>query len=145
MYSFVTAQRKERTYGTTYKQCTNSTRTGVVERLDCWLCCHAAHDPIHAGYTAILAEKTAISPAARNDYIGIGPLHKRVPLPTVAQGVLFGLVVWAGSYLGLLPLLGISASGDREPLRRNLMMIAAHTVWGAAMGATANVLFREQG
>src|ERR1700724_3746700 len=23
-----------------------------------------------------------------------GPLHKRVPLPTVAQGVLFGLVVW---------------------------------------------------
>ena len=74
-----------------------------------------------------------------------GPLHKRVPLPTVAQGVLFGLVVWAGSYLGLLPLLGISASGDREPLRRNLMMIAAHIVWGASMGATAAALFREQG
>lgn len=71
-----------------------------------------------------------------------GPLHKRVPLPTVAQGVLFGLLVWAASYLGLLPLLGISASGDREPLRRNLMMIAAHIVWGASMGAAANLLFR---
>src|SRR5437660_9844395 len=26
-------------------------------------------------------------------------LGKRIPLPTVVQGVLFGLVVWAGSYL----------------------------------------------
>ena len=74
-----------------------------------------------------------------------GPLYKRVPLPAIAQGVLFGLLVWAASYLGLLPLLGISASGDREPLRRNLMMIAAHIIWGAAMGATAHLLFREQG
>lgn len=74
-----------------------------------------------------------------------GPLHRRVPLPAIAQGVLFGLIVWATSYLGLLPLLGISASGHREPVRRNLMMIAAHTVWGASMGATADMLFREQG
>ena len=74
-----------------------------------------------------------------------GPLQKRVPLPTILQGVLFGLLVWAASYLGLLPLLGISASGDREPLRRNLMMIAAHVVWGASMGAAASLLFREQG
>jgi len=73
-----------------------------------------------------------------------GPLHRRVPLPAIAQGVLFGLVVWAASYLGLLPLLGIAASGDREPLRRNLMMIAAHIVWGASMGATANLLFHEK-
>ena len=74
---------------------------------------------------------------------GYGPLQKRVPLPTVAQGVLYGLVVWAASYLGLLPVLGISASGHKEPLRRNLMMIAAHIVWGASMGATARMLSRH--
>ena len=73
-----------------------------------------------------------------------GPLQQRVPLPPIAQGVLFGIVVWAASYLGLLPALGISASSHREPVRRNLMMIAAHVVWGAAMGAVAGVLFRKQ-
>ncbi len=31
-----------------------------------------------------------------------GPLQRRVPVPAIAQGVLFGLVVWAASYLGLL-------------------------------------------
>ncbi len=74
-----------------------------------------------------------------------GPLQRRVPLPASAQGVLYGLFIWAASYLGLLPLLGISASGHKEPMRRNFMMIAAHIVWGASMGAMASLLFREQG
>ena len=74
-----------------------------------------------------------------------GPLQKLVPLPMTAQGVLYGLLVWAASYLGLLPLLGISASGDKEPVRRNLMMIAAHIVWGASLGAMASVLFHDRG
>jgi uncharacterized membrane protein YagU involved in acid resistance len=74
-----------------------------------------------------------------------GPLQKRIPLPSMAQGVLYGLLVWAPSYLGLLPLLGISASGQKEPLRRNLMMIAAHVIWGASLGAMASILFHERG
>ena len=69
------------------------------------------------------------------------PLRKRIPLPIVVRGILFGLVVWAGSYLALLPLLGMSESGQREPVRRNLMMIAAHIVWGAVLGATADAEF----
>lgn len=73
-----------------------------------------------------------------------GPLQKLVPLPMTAQGVLYGLLVWAASYLGLLPLLGISASGHKEPVRRNLMMIAAHIIWGASLGAMARLLFGEQ-
>jgi uncharacterized membrane protein YagU involved in acid resistance len=71
-------------------------------------------------------------------------LGKRRPLPTVVQGVLFGLVVWAGSYLALLPLLGMSESGQSEPVRRNLMMIAAHVVWGTTLGATADVLMHRK-
>jgi uncharacterized membrane protein YagU involved in acid resistance len=73
-----------------------------------------------------------------------GPLQKRVPLPAIVQGVMYGIVVWAASYLGLLPALGISASGHREPMRRNLMMIVAHVVWGAALGAAAGVLFHKE-
>lgn len=107
---------------------------------------HRAHVSHHLNKRLVLGA-TLVSHFGYGAAMGAayGPLHKRVPLPAVAQGVLFGLVVWAASYLGLLPLLGISASGDREPLRRNLMMIAAHTVWGAAMGATADMLFHEQG
>ena len=71
------------------------------------------------------------------------PLGKKIALPAAAKGLLFGLAVWAGSYLGLLPLLGMTESGQREPQRRNLMMIAAHAVWGATMGIVADVLMRE--
>jgi len=68
------------------------------------------------------------------------PLAKKLPLPGFVKGILFGFVVWAASYLGLLPLLGISESAHKEPVRRNLMMIAAHLVWGSAMGVAADVL-----
>jgi hypothetical protein len=37
-------------------------------------------------------------------------------------------------------MLGLSESGQREPVRRNLMMIAAHIVWGSTMGVLAKVL-----
>ena len=73
------------------------------------------------------------------------PLAKKIPLPAVVKGVLFGLGVWGASYLGLLPLLGMSESGQKEPGRRNLLMIAAHVVWGSAMGMVADVLLRVGG
>jgi hypothetical protein len=53
--------------------------------------------------------------------------------------------VWVASYFGLLPLLGLAESGLKEPLQRNLMMLAAHLVWGSTMGATANVLMSARG
>ena len=31
----------------------------------------------------------------------------------------------------------------QEPMRRNLMMIAAHVVWGATMGVVAEVLMQH--
>ena len=107
---------------------------------------HKAHVRHHLNKQLILGATTA-SHFGYGAAMGAayGPLQKRVPLPAVAQGVLFGLFVWAASYLGLLPLLGISASGHKEPLRRNLMMIAAHVVWGASLGALGGVLFHERG
>ncbi len=72
-----------------------------------------------------------------------GLMEKKLPLPALTKGVLFSLVVWAGSYLGLLPLLGISASAQREPLRRNLLMMAAHIVWGTVMSMIVAVFLHQ--
>jgi hypothetical protein len=50
-------------------------------------------------------------------------------------GVPYGVAVWALSYLGWIPALGILAPASRHPRERNLLMLAAHVVWGAALGA----------
>ncbi len=68
------------------------------------------------------------------------PLERTSFLPAPVRGTLFGLGVWASSYLGALPLLRFRAAGHREPGHRNLMMIFAHIVWGSVMGATAEAL-----
>lgn len=49
-------------------------------------------------------------------------------------GVGFGLAVWAGSYLGWLPVAGLLSPATEHPPRRNALMIAAHVVWGATTG-----------
>ena len=51
----------------------------------------------------------------------------------IGRGTMFGLGVWAGSYLGLLPALGILKPATEHPMRRNLLMIGAHVVWGVSM------------
>lgn len=60
----------------------------------------------------------------------------------VATGVAFGLLVWAGSYLGWLPALKLHRSALSEPAPRNALMIAAHVVYGAALGAGVAALVR---
>jgi putative membrane protein len=52
----------------------------------------------------------------------------------VASGIGWGLVVWALSYLGVLPALDLHRSATREPAERNLLMVLAHVVWGATLG-----------
>jgi hypothetical protein len=66
-----------------------------------------------------------------------GALAPHVPLPPVVRGVAFGLTVWAGSYLGLLPATGLLHSATRERAERNALMIAAHIVWGGVLGVLA--------
>jgi uncharacterized membrane protein YagU involved in acid resistance len=63
------------------------------------------------------------------------PLAKRMGFSSAGGGALYGLTVWAGSYLGLLPAVGILRPATRHPARRTALMIAAHVVWGAAIGA----------
>lgn len=63
-------------------------------------------------------------------------------LPVLVKGIMFGLVVWAGNYLGLLPTMSIPSSADDETVRRNMLMIAAHVIWGTATGMVADWLAR---
>lgn len=56
-----------------------------------------------------------------------------LPVPTMVSGLVYGLLVWAGSYLGWLPAAKILPSATKESPWRNLLMIVAHLVWGAAL------------
>jgi putative membrane protein len=58
----------------------------------------------------------------------------RMPMHSSLKGALAGLGLWAGSYLGWLPALGILRPATRHPWRRNLLMIIAHIVWGVTLG-----------
>lgn len=48
-----------------------------------------------------------------------------------ARGALAGVGVWAASYFGWVPVMGILEPVHRHPARRSALMIAAHLVWGA--------------
>ena len=71
-----------------------------------------------------------------------GLLARRL-LPGALGGAVYGLGVWAGSYLGLLPATGLYPSAAEESARRNALMIAAHLVWGAALGTVTQALVEE--
>jgi putative membrane protein len=72
----------------------------------------------------------------------IYPLLRRDKIPSSVQGITFGLIVWFASYLGLLPTLQVSTTAPKEPIQRNILMIIAHTIWGATLGVSSDLLSR---
>ena len=96
-------------------------RVGLDEMVDDESAATAATAAAHFGYGAAAG---ALFP----------PLAGWLPVPTVAAGLAYGLAVWAGSYLGLIPALGLLSPATEHPRRRNLLMIIAHLVWGGALG-----------
>lgn len=73
-----------------------------------------------------------------------GAIADEVPAPRIVSGVLYGLGVWAVSYLGVLPALGILRPATEHPAKRNALMIAAHVVWGASLGAALDAAAARQ-
>lgn len=69
-----------------------------------------------------------------------GLLSRALNLPAPVKGPAFGLLVWAFSYIGLLPMAGLFPKAPREPIRRQLIMIVAHLIWGAALSASMQTL-----
>jgi uncharacterized membrane protein YagU involved in acid resistance len=72
-----------------------------------------------------------------------GPLAGVTGLPKVAEGMLYGTAVWAGSYLGVLPGAGLYRSAKDEAPSRNGLMLAAHLIWGASLGLIVGALIDE--
>jgi hypothetical protein len=68
----------------------------------------------------------------------------RLPAPALVRGFVFGIGVWAASYLGWLPATGILRPATREPAGRNAMMIGAHLVWGATLALLAERLAQSE-
>jgi len=61
------------------------------------------------------------------------PFAHFVRLPSLLRGMVFGLLVWAAGYLGVLPAADILPPATRHSAGRNMMMIVAHLVWGAVL------------
>jgi uncharacterized membrane protein YagU involved in acid resistance len=61
------------------------------------------------------------------------PFAHFVRLPSLLRGMVFGLLVWAIGYLGVLPAADILPPATRHSAGRNLMMIVAHLVWGLVL------------
>ena len=95
-----------------------------------------------AGLDEVAEEEPAATAATAVAHFGYGaaagalfpPLAGWLPVNKVAAGLAYGLAVWAGSYLGLVPALGLLSPATEQPRRRNLLMITAHLVWGGALG-----------
>lgn len=50
-----------------------------------------------------------------------------------ASGAVYGVLVWCISYLGWIPAMRLLKPAAEHPPSRNLLMIAAHLVWGVTL------------
>lgn len=69
---------------------------------------------------------------------------RKLPLPAVLTGIFYALGVWAGSYLGWLPVTGILPPATEQSRRRNAVMITSHMLWGALTGLLSQSLISSQ-
>jgi hypothetical protein len=52
---------------------------------------------------------------------------------SAASGALYGVAVWAASYLGWIPAARILRPAFRHPPARNALMLGVHALWGALL------------
>ena len=81
--------------------------------------------------TLALASHVCYGAATGALFAAIAP-RKRSAI--VVAGTAYGLGVWAASYLGWLPALGIRQPVTYDPPARNGLMIAAHLAFGTSLG-----------
>jgi hypothetical protein len=65
------------------------------------------------------------------------------PRPGLLIGAGAGVAVWAGSYLGWIPALGLLKPATEHPASRNVMMIGTHLLWGVALSVALGELDKE--
>ncbi len=72
-------------------------------------------------------------------------LARPLPGPPAARGAAYGLAVWAGSYLGFLPTLGLwgprrEQAASRRAAKTTLLLVLAHLAWGGVLGLVHGAL-----
>lgn len=97
-----------------------------------------AHGLDEGGMKAVTLASHFAYGAASGSLFGL--LAGFAPRPLALSGVVYGLLVWAISYLGWLPATGVLPDSRNESARRNGLMIAAHVVWGGVTGALTGLL-----
>ena len=114
------------------------------------------HEPPPKEITKRAAQESGVNPhavprptfnlswiAAHFGYgVGCGAVYTVIrgilPGGAVTSGTIYGLVVWAASYLGVMPALGLYPAPEDDSNSRAATMIAAHVVFGATLGKAAN-------
>jgi len=69
----------------------------------------------------------------------------RLPVAPALQGLAYGLVVWLVSYMGWVPAVGLMPVATRDEPRRPVVMVCAHGVYGAILGALVGRRSRRRG
>jgi uncharacterized membrane protein YagU involved in acid resistance len=70
-------------------------------------------------------------------YAALAPHLRASPFK---KGILFGTSVWAASYYGILPALGLRPTGPQMSASRNSMMFLTHVIWGLSLAHVENEL-----
>ncbi|WP_394892286.1 hypothetical protein ACG873_13280 [Mesorhizobium sp. AaZ16] len=73
-----------------------------------------------------------------------GIVYALLPRRMISGGS-YGVLVWALSYLGWIPLARILSPATEHPATRNLLMLGAHLVWGASLAASLHELRQSTG
>lgn len=68
-----------------------------------------------------------------------------LPRRTAAAGLVFGVAMWAGNYLGLMPALGLYPWPPEDRRSRTLVMIVAHLIFGSAASTSDRLLNWRRG
>lgn len=66
---------------------------------------------------------------------GYGLTLGRSAQPATGTGILYALLVWAGSYQGWIPAFRLLRPASERPASRNALMMAGHVIWGLALSA----------
>jgi hypothetical protein len=102
-------------------------KTGVLDRVSSPEGLTASWVGAHIGYGATGGAL----------YAAIRPL---IPLSAPVAGLVYGCLVWAASYLGLMPAFGLYPWPKDDSSSRRFAMIAAHAVYGVATATAVELL-----
>ncbi len=70
-------------------------------------------------------------------------VRRYLPSNLVLNGVLFGQAVWATSYLGVIPALGLYPGPEDDSRSRLLVMVGVHGVFGVTVALVSQKLERQ--